>query len=145
MKKSTLTLLGIITTILLMGSIAYSYIPNTPQTQTPVNQSFESKVTDVINQATTHPLSIDALREREYPASDIVIEETLAPGSNYRRFITSYSSDGLKIYALLTIPNGTPPEGGWPAIVFNHGYIAPSEYKTAEKYVAYVDGFARNG
>ena len=30
-------------------------------------------------------------------------------------------------------------------IVFNHGYIPPAEYRTTERYVAYVDGFARNG
>ena len=29
-------------------------------------------------------------------------------------------------------------------IIFNHGYIPPSQYKTTERYVAYVDGFATN-
>jgi len=37
------------------------------------------------------------------------------------------------------------PETGWPVIIFNHGYIPPSQYRTTERYVAYVDGFARNG
>lgn len=92
-----------------------------------------------------HALSIEALREGDYPGSDLVIEQTLSSGSNYQRFITSYKSEGLKIYALLTVPNGEPPEGGWPVIVFNHGYIQPSEYRTTEKYVAYTDGFSRNG
>lgn len=100
----------------------------------------EGGLTDDLN-----PLSIELLRKGEYPGSEIVIEQTLDPGSNYSRHIASYKSEGLKIYALLTIPNGTPPEGGWPAIIFNHGYIPPKEYKTAERYVAYVDGFARNG
>ena len=27
-------------------------------------------------------------------------------------------------------------------IIFNHGYIPPSQYKTTERYVAYVGGFA---
>ena len=31
------------------------------------------------------------------------------------------------------------PEGGFPAIVFIHGYIPPSVYRTTERYVAYVD------
>ena len=65
--------------------------------------------------------------------------------NNYRQFLASYQSDGLKINALLTVPNGEKPENGWPAIIFNHGYIPPEEYKTTERYVAYVDGFARNG
>ena len=29
----------------------------------------------------------------------------------------------LKIYALLTVPNGDMSKSGWPGIVFNHGYI----------------------
>ncbi|MBI5302863.1 MAG: alpha/beta fold hydrolase [Chloroflexi bacterium] len=85
------------------------------------------------------------MRAREYPGSDIVIEETLASGTNYKRYLVSYQSDGLKIFALMTIPDGTKPKTGFPAIVFNHGYIPPSQYKTTERYVAYVDGFARNG
>ena len=93
-----------------------------------------------------HPLSIEALREGEYPGSDIAIEQTLSPGSNYQRYIASYKSEGLKIYGLLTVPNGSPTaESGWPAIVFNHGYISPSVYKTTEKYVIYQDAFARAG
>jgi dipeptidyl aminopeptidase/acylaminoacyl peptidase len=45
----------------------------------------------------------------------------------------------------MTIPNGTKPATGWPVIVFNHGYIPPSQYKTTERYVAYTDAFSRNG
>lgn len=92
-----------------------------------------------------HPLSIEALRKGSYPGSELVIEQTLDPGSNYQRYIVSYKSEGLKQYALLTVPNGDPPAEGFPAIVFNHGYIPPSEYRTTEKYVAYTDAFSRNG
>ena len=97
-----------------------------------------------------HPLSIQALKEGEYPGSDIVIEQTLDSGSNYKRYIASYKSEGLKIYGLLTIPSGPVPrspegEVGWPVVIFNHGYISPSVYKTTEKYVAYQDAFARAG
>jgi dipeptidyl aminopeptidase/acylaminoacyl peptidase len=37
------------------------------------------------------------------------------------------------------------PAGGFPAIVFNHGYIPPAQYSTTERYVAYVDYLASNG
>ena len=93
----------------------------------------------------THPLQILEMRKQEYPGSDLTIEQTLSPGSNYTRSIASYKSEGLKMFGLLTVPNGRVPEGGWPAIIFNHGYISPSVYSTTERYVAYVDGFARNG
>lgn len=91
------------------------------------------------------PISLQALRAREYPGSALRVVRTLAPGVNYARQVVSYESDGLTIYALLTVPNGTPPQGGWPAIVFNHGYIPPDEYRTTERYVAYQDAFARAG
>lgn len=92
-----------------------------------------------------YALSIESLRQGDYPGSDLVIEQTLTPGSNYSRYIVSYKSEGLKIYALLTVPVGDIPAGGFPAIVFNHGYIPPSEYRTTERYVAYTDAFSRNG
>lgn len=98
-----------------------------------------------VHAADLHPLSIESMRQREYPGSDIVIEETLASGSNYNRYYVSYLSEGLKIYALLTVPRGKKPATGWPAVVFNHGFIPPDVYKTTERYIAYVDAFARNG
>lgn len=30
-------------------------------------------------------------------------------------------------------------------ILFNHGYIPPEQYRTTDRYVAYVEAFARNG
>jgi dipeptidyl aminopeptidase/acylaminoacyl peptidase len=93
----------------------------------------------------SHPLQIDALRARSYPGSDIVIERALDPGVNYSRYYVSYLSDGLKIYALMTVPNGPKPSTGWPVVIFNHGYIPPAVYRTTERYLAYVDQFARNG
>jgi dipeptidyl aminopeptidase/acylaminoacyl peptidase len=92
-----------------------------------------------------HPLSIERMRQQEYPGSELVTEQRLAPGGNYQRSIVSYRSEGLKIFALLTIPNGQKPATGWPVIIFNHGFIPPAEYRTTERYVAYVDGFARSG
>ena len=97
------------------------------------------------NPATLEPLSIISMRQKLYPGSDITIEETLNPGTNYNRYIASYISDGLKIYGLLTVPTGTQPKGGWPAIIFNHGYIPPEQYNPTERYIAYTDAFSRNG
>ena len=92
-----------------------------------------------------HPLMISVGRAREYAGSDVVIEQTLAPGSNYNRYLASYQSDGLKIYALLTVPRGAKPETDFPVIIFNHGYIPPTQYRTTERYIDYVDRIARSG
>jgi len=91
------------------------------------------------------PLQIDSMRARDYPGSDIVIEATLDPGANYSRYYVYYLSDGLKIYALMTVPNGQKPSTGWPVIIFNHGYIPPAVYRTTERYIAYVDQIASSG
>lgn len=101
--------------------------------------------TPTITPTPVHPLDVEAMRQRVYPGSALIIEETLAPGINYERYIVSYGSDGLKLYALLTVPQGEAPARGWPVVVFNHGYIPPDVYRPTERYVAYVDAFARHG
>ncbi|MBM3190866.1 MAG: alpha/beta hydrolase, partial [Chloroflexi bacterium] len=93
----------------------------------------------------THPLMIAVMRQQEYAGSDLVIEETFDPAASYNRYIASYRSEGLTIYALLTVPRGSRPASGWPVVIFNHGYIPPREYRPTERYLAYVDAFARNG
>lgn len=103
-------------------------------------------VTAVVDASSAaHPMSIEALRSRSYEGSDFVVEQVLEPGSNYDRYVVSYLSDGLKIYAMMTIPREEKPPTGYPVVIFNHGYIPPAEYRTTERYVAYVDAFARNG
>ena len=118
----------------------------TPKT---INQPIDSGNVAVENQGgiidVQHSLSIAKMRNQEYPGSEITIEQNLPDGLNFKRYIASYRSDGLKIYALLTIPKDDMPQFGWPVIIFNHGYIPPAEYRTTEKYLAYTDAFSRNG
>lgn len=92
-----------------------------------------------------HPLTIEYLREQEYPGSEIVIEQNLGAGTNYNRYLVSYQSEGLKIYAYMTVPFGEKPATGWPVIIFNHGYIPPEVYRPTERYIAYQHAFASNG
>ena len=94
---------------------------------------------------TLHPMDIRAARLTPYPGSEIVIEDTLEPGSNYFRYYAYYYSEGLKIYGLLTVPLAEMPQAGYPAIVFNHGYIPPDVYRTTQRYIAYVDNLAKSG
>ncbi len=132
---SKIIALAVLIAILGVASISFVSHPSTPKPQSdPLNSQEDNENSGgLINQL--HPLSIQSLREGDYPGSDIVIEQTLTPGSNYQRYIASYKSEGLKIYALLTVPNGTKPPS----------YIPPAQYRTTEKYIAYTDGFSRNG
>lgn len=90
-------------------------------------------------------ITIEYLRGLQITGSEIVFEGELEPRSGYRQYLVSYISEGNKIYALLAVPSMQPPEGGFKAIVFNHGYIPPTAYRTAERYTAYVDYLARSG
>ena len=119
-------------------------IPPNPDQPSLPDKSLDIPVASSAEMASV-PLSIDYLRSRTYEGSDFVFEQTLAPGSNYNRYIVSYHSDGLKIHALMTIPLDQKPASGYPVIIFNHGYIPPEQYRTTERYIAYVDAFARNG
>jgi uncharacterized protein len=90
-------------------------------------------------------ITLKYLRNLEITGSEITIEKKLADGPNYHQYLASYISDGNKIYGLLTVPFGEPPPGGFKAIVFNHGYIPPTVYRTTERYTAYVGYLARSG
>ncbi|MFP3895531.1 MAG: alpha/beta hydrolase family protein [Anaerolineales bacterium] len=120
--------------------------PSPPPTSTDTATPTRTSTATPISTATPlHPLAIEAMRQESYPGSELVIEETLPPESNYDRYVVSYQSKGLKIYAMLTVPQGEKPESGWPFIIFNHGYIPPDQYRTAERYLAYVHEFASEG
>lgn len=129
----------IISSIIFVVALGVYIFMNSRKAQTTITQ----KGTNTFSE--TNPLSVSFMRKQSYPGSDLVIEQTLPSGSNYSQYIASYKSEGLKIYGLLTVPNGTKPKDGWPVVIFNHGYIPPKEYRTTERYGAYVDAFARNG
>jgi dipeptidyl aminopeptidase/acylaminoacyl peptidase len=134
-KRSLLAIILIFIVFILM---AYSLI-----SKNQVDQAMEI-IKNPVSQP-LNPLSIQAMREKRYPGSNLIIESTLADGKNYHQYIASYKSDGLKIYGLLTVPANNRPINGYPAIIFNHGYIPPDQYRTTERYVAYVDYFAIAG
>ena len=97
--------------------------------------------------ATTNsaPTAAPTQEVQQFPGGDITIEEKLNPGTNYDRYIVTYLSDGLKLYALMTVPTGDRPASGWPVIVFNHGYIRPTQYVTTGSYIAQVNALAQHG
>lgn len=89
-------------------------------------------------------MTVPYLRSRSYQGV-LGNKNVYQQQGDYTSYLTNFSSDGLKINGLLTIPNEEMPKGGWPAVVFIHGYIPPTLYVTTEKYIDYVDYLARNG
>lgn len=90
------------------------------------------------------PISINYLRNLKINETELTIENQLASTSSYKQYIVSYKSEGYKVFGLLTIPLTPKPENGFPAIIFNHGYIPPKAYSTTRNYTSYVDYLARN-
>lgn len=110
-------------------------------------QKISTSIESTINTPTPLPfeeLTIPYLRNRTYTSSlGELIQFT--DSSTHTSYLTSYTSDGLKINGLLTQPKGEMPAGGWPAVVFLHGYIPPTLYRTENNYVAFVNAIARQG
>ncbi|KKR57482.1 MAG: Dipeptidylaminopeptidase/acylaminoacyl-peptidase [Microgenomates group bacterium GW2011_GWC1_40_35] len=141
MKQKTKLITGILVILMLVIAwIVFSQRESGESLPGSGNQNQSTQLNGV-----THPLQILQMRAKDYPGSEVTIEDELSPQESYKQYLTSYQSDGLKIYALLTVPQGDKPGGGWPAIIFNHGYIPPEQYQTLARYQAYVDVFARNG
>lgn len=139
MNKKILIIIG----ILIFVGIAFLTNTNSGY-KTAINDIIQ-KTSNTISSATPfEEITIPYLRKKEYKSSLGELNQ-VSQNSNYTSYLTSYTSDGFKINGLLTKPTGKIPEGGFPAVVFVHGYIAPTQYKTLEKYGDYVDFFARNG
>lgn len=108
--------------------------PNKPLLQTPV-----------LRKENHHSLSIKALKQRNYKPQEIKIEENLGNQGSFHSFIVSYSSDGLKIFSIMSIPNQPQPKGGFPVLIINHGYINPESYSTTQSYKRLADYFSSQG
>lgn len=100
--------------------------------------AIEENLQQSVDSNNTETLKLSDLKEYQPIASSLVEVEKIRE-TRYQKSIVTYTSDGYTSRALLGIPNGQIPEGGWPVIIFNHGYIPPKEYRTNEKYVAYFD------
>ena len=98
-----------------------------------------------IKQVKLFPLSIPSLAHRDYEKGEIRIEKKVETNKSFTTYTSSYSSDGLKVYTLLNIPNTPKPANGFPVIIVNHGYINPQGYDTVSSYKSITDYFSQNG
>lgn len=142
MRKKTILLLSVSAILILLASLAFFY---RPENSSIPQKEAESQKNQASQKSPLPPLAIEALRNRNYEGGEFEIDRPLANGTNYRQFIASYISDGLKVYGLLTVPTQQKPEKGYPGILFVHGYIPPEQYSTTGNYSAYQAILARNG
>ncbi len=141
MKKTNAIILGF--AVLGIGIAFAITIADLKNTDNPAAKNNKEQQND--KDQSLHPMAIEALRRSEYPGGEFTIEQTLSNGTNYRRYVASYRSEGLKIFGLLTVPTTPKPANGYPAIVFVHGYIPPNQYSTVNSYPTYQATLARAG
>ncbi|MDP3979902.1 MAG: alpha/beta fold hydrolase [Chlamydiota bacterium] len=134
----------ILIAVFVIGISAFVFLRNNNQIQSsPLIQTISQSLPNA-TPAPFYEMTIPHLREREYKSSLGELDQATET-SSYIGYLTSYDSDGLRVNGYLTIPKGQEPQGGWPAIVFVHGYIPPASYRTLENYSSYVDALARSG
>lgn len=117
--------------------------------RTTIDTPIQENIQNSLSSSTPTPMpfaemTIPHLRARDYTSQMSPLRK-ISENSEYTAFTTSYTSDGLKVNGYLTQPKGEMPRGGYPAIVFVHGYIPPASYRTTQNYVSYVDYLAKNG
>ncbi|OGD02681.1 hypothetical protein A2576_03360 [Candidatus Amesbacteria bacterium RIFOXYD1_FULL_47_9] len=94
---------------------------------------------------TVNPYSIAMLRKRPYDGGKIATVRQAAQTTRFTSYVVTYTSDGLVQYALMNVPKGQVPEGGWPVVIVNHGHITPEEYSTEKSYINTSAYFANAG
>lgn len=101
------------------------------------------------------PISIEGLQQRTY-SSEVFFEKNLEDTAKYKSKLISYTSDSLKIYALVTLPKSQKPKNGFPVVLFGHGFHpTPKKYGVSAKtgldwrpgdyYRGLPEVFAENG
>ena len=68
------------------------------------------------------PMSIEALRAHAFDTR-LEFERPLDGGESFSAYLVSYRHAGLKLHAMVAVPNADMPDGGWPVVIANHGYV----------------------
>ena len=93
------------------------------------------------------PLSIDAMRADKHTAT-LTFERPLEDGPSFSAYLVSYRSSGLKVYAMVAVPNTPKPTAGFPVIVANHGFDPTPDTivsRPGDYYRDVPDIYAREG
>lgn len=116
----------------------------TDRIATPLTNSMPNVLPNQDKEETTQPpqYSLDYFQQKDYPAAEITIEREVRATSGFTSYVVSYSSDTLKQYALMNVPNSDGPH---PVVVVNHGYIPPDQYSTTQSYINTSAYFANQG
>jgi len=92
----------------------------------------------------SNPYLINQMQARTYQ-SLITIGHQVKKTSTSTSYKVSFTSDELKEYALMIVPNSSLPPEGFPVVIVNHGHIVPKDYSTENSYINTSNYFANSG
>ena len=88
----------------------------------------EQAATGNKKQSLPPPLTIGELRDADF-AVELSFERALDDGDSFTAYLVSYRHSGLKLYAMVAVPQTERPEDGFPLVIANHGYVPdPTKY-----------------
>lgn len=124
--------------ILAVLGIGFWYLSRgrTEITVSPIGQLFEKPL---------EKYQIESLGKKDYPASQIVLDEAIATTSAYTVYPFHYISDGKKVTGLAHLPTRPEPAEGFPVIVQFRGYVDREKYSPGEGTRRSAQVFAQNG
>jgi len=67
------------------------------------------------------PKSIDELRA-ENPDVALTLVGEIDGGPGFSAYLYAYDSAGLRVHALVAVPDSLPPGSGYPVVIANHGH-----------------------
>ncbi|XXK58978.1 alpha/beta hydrolase family protein [Porticoccaceae bacterium nBUS_09] len=135
-------------------------VPQSPQPSTSAPTTQPS--TQAVNIASLDELSVPSLRARSYTSS-LSVEESIQSqctadgnpppdGLEYDSYMLAYSSDGLNVFTRMDIPAAPAASGGYPVVIFAHGYVGLSQASQygfscgpGSMYTRYIDAMAQAG
>jgi len=92
-----------------------------------------------------HPVSLPALMNKDFYGHDFTVGRVLDDNSVYTRYYITYISGELKISGIMNVPKATPPAGGHPLLILNHGYIDTDIYTNGRGLKREQDYLVRQG
>lgn len=88
---------------------------------------------------------IETLRRNPPRGANFTVRRVMETTDAYQKFLIGYESDGLTLTGVMNVPYGAVPEGGFPALILNHGLIDPGVYFSGRGSKREQDFFARRG
>ncbi len=132
-------------TLLVMVGVS-GYLLAAKRALAPKTGAKVSSITTPTPAAEPDPITIAAIEAHPTPGGPITTVSQLAPRDGCPTYVVTYSSDGLKVNALMTLPSRAKPADGYPVLVIAHGYIPPNQYQTTgTDYQPFIDYFCNAG